>query len=98
MVEGVPLDPAYQDRVAEEFGRKVRELRVRKQWTQEDLWRVSGVSRNQIQNIENSRNNTRDPVTKKLGRGNARLDTIFALAAALEVDVAVLVDPDRALP
>ena len=94
----MPLDPASQDRVAEELGRKVLQLRARRRWTQEQLSAASGVSRNQIQNIEHSRNNARDPITGLPGRGNPRLDTIFALAAALEVDVAVLIDPDRALP
>jgi transcriptional regulator with XRE-family HTH domain len=94
----VPLDPASQDRVAQELGRKVQRLRTRRQWTQEQLSAASGVSRNQIQNIEHSRNNARDPLTRLPGRGNPRLDTIFALAAALEVDVAVLIDPERSLP
>jgi transcriptional regulator with XRE-family HTH domain len=94
----MPLDPAFQDRVAGELGRKVLALRAGRRWTQEQLSAASGVSRNQIQNIEHSRNNARDPITGKPGRGNPRLDTIFALATALGVDVAVLIDPDQPLP
>lgn len=64
--------------------------------TQEQLAHVAGVSRNQIQNIEHSRNNTRDPGSGRLGNGNPRLDTVFALAYALDVEVAALITSDPA--
>jgi len=80
-------------RAATLLGEKVRALREARGLTQEQLAPSTGISRNQIQNIEHSRNNTRDPETGRLGPGNARLDTIFLLAAQLRVDVTYLVDP-----
>lgn len=59
---------------------------------------MSGVSRNQIQNIEHSRKNSPDPETGQPGRGNPRLETIYQLADALDVHPIVLVDPDIPLP
>lgn len=83
--------------VAKSLGAKVRARREQLRLTQEDLAELSGVSRNQIQNIEHSRNNSRDPRTSQLGRGNPRLDTVFALADALQVEVGELIDPTRGL-
>lgn len=74
-------------------GEKVFELRRLRHLTQEELAERSGVSRNQIQNIEHSRNNSPDG-----GRGNPRLDTIYHLADAFDVSPTVLVDPDAELP
>lgn len=75
------------------LGRKVAALREAHGLTQEQLAERTGISRNQIQNIEHNRNNTRDPVTGRPGPGNARLETIFLLADVLRVDVTYLVDP-----
>lgn len=94
----MPADAFDLDLAAQEFGRKVMVMRRRMGLTQEELAARSGVSRNQIQNLEHSRNNVRDPDTRLPGRGNPRLDTIFALALALEVEVSVLVDPRLPLP
>ncbi len=74
------------------LGRKVAARREQRGLTQERLAELSGISRNQIQNIERSRNNSTDPRTGRPGPGNARLDTIYRLADALEVEVAWLVD------
>ncbi len=92
------VDPASLDRAAEVLGEKVRTLRERHSWTQEELAERAGISRNQVQNIEHSRNNSRDPETGRLGRGNPRLETVFHLADALGVSPVVLIDPDAALP
>ena len=73
----VPADLAYPDRAAHVLGEKVRILRERKEWTQHQLARASGVSRTQIQNIEHSRNNGPDSETGQPGRGNPRLETIY---------------------
>lgn len=94
----MPVDPASLDRVAETLGEKVRTLRERKDWTQEELAERAGISRNQVQNIEHSRNNSRDPKTGRPGRGNPRLETIYHLADALGVNPVVLVDPSALLP
>lgn len=60
--------------------------------TQEELAHLTGLSRNQVQNIENSRNNNRDATGKRVGgTANPALDTIWALARALDVDVTELV-------
>ena len=94
----MPVDAAKLDLAAQQLADKVIELRRRRRFTQERLAEVSGVSRNQIQNIEHSRNNSKDPATGRPGRGNPRLDTVFHLAAALGVPVAVLIDPNTPLP
>ena len=51
--------------------------------TQEELAHQSGLSRNQIQNLENNRNNN------SVGRSSANpsLDTILALEAALGLEL-----------
>lgn len=82
-------------RAAVLMGQKVAARRLELDLTQEQLAHRAGISRNQIQNIEHSRNNTKDPKTGRPGPGNARLDTIFRLAGALEVEVTYLVDPQQ---
>lgn len=94
----MPVDAAKLDLASQKLADKLLELRRRRGLTQEKLAEVSGVSRNQIQNIEHSRNNAKDRETGRPGRGNPRLDTVFHLADALGVPVAVLVDPDKPLP
>jgi len=84
--------PASYIRAAAQLGQRVRSRREQMGWTQEKLAEATGMSRNQIQNIENNRNNTKDPTTGKPGPGNARLETIFLLAEALEVSVHDLID------
>lgn len=81
--------------VAQAFGHRVRLLREERGLTQEELAQAAGISRNQLQNIENSRNNVRDAQGRQ-GRGNPRLDTVWSLAGALQVEVADLV-PHRHL-
>lgn len=66
--------------------------------TQEELAERAGVSRNQVQNIERNRNNSKDPETGRPGPANARLDTVFRLAAALEISVTDLIDPESGGP
>lgn len=80
------------------LGRKVRAAREALGLSQDELAGRTGISRNQIQNIEHSRNNSRDPVTGRPGPGNPQLDTIFILAEVLEVGVAYLVDPTHRGP
>jgi transcriptional regulator with XRE-family HTH domain len=74
---------------------KVRAARESMGLTQEQLHDLTGISRNQIQNIEHSRNNSRDSKSGRPGPGNARLDTIFLLAEALKVEVTYLIDPTQ---
>ncbi len=88
-----PLDSYV--RAARLLGEKVRALREDRGLTQEDLSHRTGIARNQIQNIEHSRNNAKDPVTGRHGPGNARLDTIFRLAHELDVEATYLIDPAR---
>ncbi|QWF24150.1 helix-turn-helix domain-containing protein [Nocardioides sp. LMS-CY] len=87
----------YED-AARLLGRKVRAAREARGFSQDELAGRTGISRNQIQNIEHCRNNTRDPVTGRPGPGNPRLDTIFILAEVLDIDVTYLVDPTQAAP
>lgn len=86
--------PAAYARAVRLLGEKVRALRDARGLTQEELAHRTGIARNQIQNIEHNRNNSKDAATGRPGLGNARLDTVFLLAEELEVDVAYLIDPD----
>ncbi len=54
----------------------VRKLRLNKGWSQEDLAEIAGLSVRTVQRIERG--------------GNASLDSLGALAAAFEVDIATL--------
>lgn len=76
--------PTNWGEITEELGRRVRERRESLKLTQEDLQERSGVSRNQIQNIENARGNS-------TATSNPKLDMIWALATALEIEVSDLV-------
>lgn len=58
----------------------VQKLRLQRGWTQEELAIVSGLSTRTIQRIERGQ--------------DASLETLKALAAAFEVDIAALKDPD----
>jgi transcriptional regulator with XRE-family HTH domain len=66
--------------ISVEIGRRVRQRRVELQLTQEQLAERSGVSRNQVQNIENARGTS-------TSTSNPRADLLWSLAVALEVDV-----------
>jgi len=67
----------------QDMGRRVRERRKALGLTQEDLAERTGLSRNQIQNVENGRSGRWDPDTGRPRSANARFDTVFALAEAL---------------
>jgi transcriptional regulator with XRE-family HTH domain len=86
--------PAAYYRAAEQLAERVYRRRRELGLTQEDLAERTGISRNQIQNIEKNRNNSKDPETGRPGPGNARLDTVFLLADALDVTISYLIAPD----
>lgn len=77
-------------RATEQLAHQVEERRRKHGWTQEDLAEKAGISRNQVQNIERNRNNTRGPDGKP-GPANPNLDTVFALAHALDCTVSDLI-------
>lgn len=81
-------------RASRQLGLKVQARREELGLTQEQLAERTGLSRNQVQNIEHSRNNRRNAKGRP-GPGNPRLETIFLLAAALEVDPMYLIDSSR---
>lgn len=86
-------DPPDRFREAAELlGRKVASVREARSLTQEQLAAMTGISRNQIQNIERNRNNTKDPESGRPGPANARLDTLYLIADALQVEVTWLID------
>lgn len=90
------VDPRLREERAREFGERVRALRKSAGLTQEQLAEITGLSRNQVQNIELSRNNARDETGKlSPGVGNPRFDTIWALAEALGVQAEDLVRRDK---
>lgn len=70
-------------RIAGEMARWLRQRREAAGMTQEQLAHLSGLSRNQIQNLENNRNNN------PTGRitANPTLDTILALESAFGLDL-----------
>lgn len=82
--------------IAAELGERVRRAREERQLTQEQLAELTGISRNQIQNIEHSRNNDRDESGRRIGgTANPRLDTIWALSTALEIEIGELLSRRR---
>lgn len=80
-----PKSDDWRD-IALEIGRRVRLRREVLELSQEELAHLAGIHRNQLQNIEQSRNNVRDADGTR-GPANPTLDTIYLLAVALEVDV-----------
>jgi len=84
--------PAYH-RATARLARQVEERRRKQGWTQEDLAELSGISRNQVQNIEKNRNNVRD-ANGRSGLANPNLSTLFALADALQCTVSELIGPE----
>jgi len=87
----VTKPPAEFLRATKRLGARVATLRREHGLTQDQLAAITGISRNQIQNIENNRNNSRDPKTGKFGVANPGLETIFRLAKALDVDAVDLI-------
>ncbi|RYZ13662.1 MAG: XRE family transcriptional regulator [Myxococcaceae bacterium] len=91
MVAHVPKSQPPPDdlteRAARELGMRVFMRRAELNFTQLELANISGVSPNQIYNIERSR----DPPKKV---SYPRFDTIFKLARAFEVSVEELVKAD----
>ncbi len=71
-------------RVSVQFGNRVRTLREERGWTQEQLAERAQLSRNQIQNIEHSRNNQRT-TSGRPGPGNPTLDSIVKLGHAFGI-------------
>ena len=58
--------------------------------TQDELAHRSGLSRNQVQNLENNRNNSCDAEGQR-GPANPRLDTLRSVASVLEISLPDLV-------
>jgi transcriptional regulator with XRE-family HTH domain len=74
--------------IASALGSRIRAVREEQRMTQEDLAHRAGISRNQVQNIEASRNNTRDNDGRPApGPGNPRLSTLVMIARALDVPI-----------
>lgn len=76
------------------LGIRIRQIREREGMTQEQLGHAAGLSRNQVQNIENARNNAPGAGPSSRGPGNPKLSTLVNIARALNVSVADLL-PDR---
>ena len=66
----------------ERFGSNVREARLERGWTQEELARATGLASVQVSRIER-------------GRREVRLTTLLRLAAALDVSLDRLVEGAR---
>lgn len=76
---------------AKEIGLRLQAVREAQHVSQIDLANATGVSRNQIQNIELNRSFKRD-------RGNTTIRTLFALAQGLGVPVRFLLPDQNVVP
>ena len=63
------------------FAKKLRELRLKKKWTQEDLAEFSGLSYRHVQRLENIKNPP-----------PAKIDTLEKLAKAFKIKLSKLLD------
>jgi transcriptional regulator with XRE-family HTH domain len=79
------------DAYAKEIGLRLQAVREAQHVSQIELANSTGVSRNQIQNIELNR-------TFGEGPGNTTLKTVFALAQGLGVPVRLLLPEDAGAP
>ena len=83
---------AHTAEVASSFAQWLRRRREQAGMTQEELAHRAGLSRNQVQNLENNRNNN----TTGRSSANPSLDTILALEAAFGLELGdLLVDVRR---
>ena len=76
------------------FSAKVRAARLAKGWSHLRLAEESGISYRQVQNIEGNQNNEQASEGSPQP-ANPKLDTVYLLARALDLDIAYLVDPGR---
>lgn len=88
----VAIDDLEWAGYADEVGRRLITVRKAQRVTQESLALAAGLSRNQIQNIEQSRSSA------KASAGNATIRTIFILARALGVPPAFLIPSVNDVP
>ncbi|MFS0884120.1 helix-turn-helix domain-containing protein [Aeromicrobium sp. 179-A 4D2 NHS] len=77
------------------FATWLRRRREDQGWTQEQLAHRAGLSRNQVQNLENNRNNNNTGVGRS--SANPSLDTLLALEDAFELPLGELLVEVRAL-
>jgi len=68
-----------KERLKKLIGQRIVELRTKKGWTQAELARAVGKDRQAIEKLEN-------------GKVNPTLYSLFEVAKALDVSIAVLVD------
>lgn len=74
---------AHTAEIAGWFATWLRRRREQNGWTQEQLAHRAGLSRNQVQNLENNRNNNQTGTGRV--SANPSLDTLLALEAAFEM-------------
>ena len=74
------------------LGEKVHLMREKRGLSQTELANRADVQRKSLQNIEYGRGSMKR-ADGTYGIGNPKLDTVHALARALRVDLAYLVDP-----
>ena len=77
------------------FATWLRRRREDRGWTQEQLAHRAGLSRNQVQNLENNRNNNNTGVGRS--SANPSLDTLLALEDAFELPLGELLVEVRTL-
>lgn len=89
-------DPDFEAR-ARRFSEKVRARYDELGITTMELTRLTGISQGYLKLLLNGRGGHRDPVTGAYKPPNPTMDVAWKLAAALEVDLGSLVDPEQEL-
>lgn len=87
----MPSSPDFTE-VVSTLGEKIQVMRVKRGLSQTELANRAEVQRKSLQNIEYARGSMKR-ADGTYGIGNPKLDTVHALARALNVDLAYLVDP-----
>jgi transcriptional regulator with XRE-family HTH domain len=85
--------PAFERALAL-LGAKVAAVRHQRGYSQTELANLAGIQRKSLQNVEYARSSAKG-ADGSYGHGNPKLDTVFAIAGALDIDIAWLIDPNR---
>jgi transcriptional regulator with XRE-family HTH domain len=90
------LSSSILDFMLDEFSRRVKELRVARQWSLDDLARASGVSRSMISQIERGEANPTLAVTLRMAQGFGLSLSELVEAPGRASSIAVIRADDRA--
>ena len=91
-----PHSDEFEER-AKQFSEKVRTRFDELGITQLDLVERTGLSQGYLKLLLNGRGSHKDPATGTYKPPNPTLDIVWKLAAALDVEISYLTDPDEPL-